>query len=198
MINALSSVVEYRNLESGEHVQRVKNYTRILLKYLKVLYPEYNLSDDQIELIVIASTLHDVGKIAIPDSVLLKPGKLTEEEYEEMKKHPIYGCELLEKFRQEDNDFYRYCYNICRHHHEKYDGTGYPDKIAGEDIPICAQVVTVADVFDALVCKRVYKEPMEIDKAIKIIEDGNGTYFSPKIIDCFEQAKEEFIKLAKS
>ena len=196
LINALSSVIEYRNLESGEHVQRVKDYTRILLKYLRVLYPEYSITDEQIELIVIASTLHDVGKIAIPDIVLLKPGRLTDEEYEEMKRHTTLGCELLEKFKQDENEFYNYCYNICRHHHEKYDGTGYPDKISGEDIPICAQVVAVADVFDALTSQRVYKPAFSFEEASRIINEGNGSAFSPKLVRCFNEASDEFRALA--
>ena len=192
LINALSSVVEFRSLESGEHIQRVKYYTSVLLKYLVQFYPEYNLSEEDVELMVSASALHDLGKIAIPDIILLKPGKLTSEEFEEMKKHTVYGCELLEKFRQEEDSFYRYCYDICRHHHERYDGKGYPDGLSGEDIPICAQIVSVADVYDALVSKRVYKAPYEVNEAARMIMDGECGTFSPKILDCFGLAKEEF------
>ena len=112
LINALSSVVEFRSLESGEHIQRVKFYTWVLLKYLKASHPEYNLSREAVDLIVSASALHDLGKIAIPDNILLKPGRLTQEEFTEMKKHTTYGCELLENFKQEDDDFYNYCYEI--------------------------------------------------------------------------------------
>ena len=168
LINALSSVVEFRSLESGEHIQRVKYYTSVLLKYLAEFYPEYGLTEEDIELIISASALHDLGKIAIPDSVLLKPGKLTKEEFEEMKKHTVYGCELLENFRQEGDDFYRYCYEICRHHHERYDGKGYPDGLSGEEIPISAQIVSIADVYDALVSKRVYKAPFEVPEAARL------------------------------
>lgn len=192
LINALSSVVEFRSLESGEHIQRVKYYTSVLLKYLVQFYPEYELTEENVELIVSASALHDLGKIAIPDSILLKPGRLTEEEFKEMEKHTVYGCELLEKFRQEEDDFYRYCYNICRHHHERYDGKGYPDGLVGEDIPICAQIVSIADVYDALVSKRVYKAPYEVNEAARMIVDGECGTFSPKILDCFGLAKEEF------
>ena len=122
LVNALSSVVEFRSLESGEHIQRVKYFTKILLKYMKDEFPEYGLTDETVNLITNASALHDIGKIAIPDSILLKPGRLTNDEFDEMKKHTIYGCELLENFKQDDNEFYRYCYDICRHHHERYDG----------------------------------------------------------------------------
>lgn len=198
LINALSSVVEFRSLESGEHIKRVKYFTRILFNYLKKYYPEYNLSKEQIDLIVNASALHDIGKIAIPDSILLKPGKLTDDEFEEMKKHTQYGCELLEKFKQDNNEFYRYCYDICRYHHEKYDGKGYPDGLVGEDIPIWAQVVSIVDVYDALVSKRVYKSAYAADTAAKMIHNGECGAFSPKILDCFDLAKEDLIELSEA
>lgn len=193
LIRALSSVVEYRSLESGEHIQRVKYLTKILLKYLIQYYPEYGITKEQIDLIVSASALHDLGKVAIPDSVLLKPGRLTDEEFEEMKKHTVYGCEMLEQFKQEETEFYRYCYDICRYHHERYDGKGYPDRLAGEDIPIWAQIVSVVDVYDALVSKRVYKEPFAVQEAIRMINNGDCGAFSPKILDCFNLAKYEFL-----
>ncbi len=189
LINALSSVVEFRSLESGEHIKRVKFFTRIFLTYLKKFYPEYELTKDQINLIVNASALHDIGKIAIPDSILLKPAKLTKDEFTEMKKHTVYGCEILEKFKQEDSEFYRYCYDICRYHHERYDGNGYPDRLVGEDIPIWAQVVSIVDVFDALISMRVYKTPYATDTAFQMILDGECGVFSPKILDCFQMAK---------
>ncbi len=193
LINALSSVVEFRSLESGEHIQRVKKLTKIMLKYWKALYPEDNFSDDQIELIVNASALHDIGKIAIPDNILMKPGKLTDEEYAEMKKHTIYGCQMLENFKQEENEFYKYCYDICRYHHERYDGRGYPDGLKGDEIPIWAQVVSIVDVYDALVSKRVYKASFSIEEAISMIHEGKCGIFSPKLLHCFDAAKDEII-----
>ncbi len=193
LVNALSSVVEFRSLESGEHVQRVKKLTKIMLKHMKVLYREYKLTNEKIDLIVNASALHDIGKIAIPDSILMKNGRLTDEEYEEMKKHTIYGCQMLENFKQEENEFYRYCYDICRYHHERYDGRGYPDKLVGEAIPIWAQVVSVVDVYDALVSKRVYKDSMPIEEAFRMINAGECGIFSPKILKCLEHAKEDII-----
>jgi putative two-component system response regulator len=193
LINALSSVVEFRSLESGEHVQRVKNYTGILLRQLVELYPEYQFSEEDMQLMVNASALHDLGKIAIPDSILLKPGKLTKEEFEIMKTHTTKGCELLEKFKQDDSDFYRYCYDICRYHHERYDGNGYPDGLKGDEIPIWAQIVSIVDVYDALVSKRVYKDPYSIVEAIQMIFDGECGVFSPKILDCFQMAKAQLV-----
>jgi putative two-component system response regulator len=154
-------------------------------------YPKYGITNEQASLIVSASALHDIGKIAIPDSILLKPGRLTPEEFEEMKKHTIYGCEILEKFKQEENEFYRYCYDICRYHHERYDGGGYPDKLKGDEIPIWAQIVSIVDVFDALVSKRVYKAPYAVEEAERMIMRGECGVFSPEILDCFQIAKPE-------
>lgn len=194
LINALSSVVEFRSLETGEHIVRVKYFTGLLLKYLRQMYPEYKITDEQEEMIINAAAMHDIGKIAIPDSILLKPAKLTEEEFEEVKKHTTYGCELIERFKQEDDDeFYSYCYDICRSHHEKYDGNGYPDGLKGEEIPIWAQIVSLVDAFDALVSKRVYKAPYAVDEAIRMIEEGECGVFSPKILDCFNLAKAEML-----
>jgi len=197
LINALSSVVEYRSLESGEHIQRVKYLTGIMLKYVRKYYPKYQLTKDQVSLIVNASALHDLGKVAIPDSILLKPGRLTDEEFEEMKKHTTYGCELLEQFKQEETEFYRFCYDICRYHHERFDGRGYPDHLSGDDIPIWAQVVSIVDVFDALVSKRVYKEPYAEDEAIRMINEGECGVFSPVMLDCFKLAKYELMEAAE-
>lgn len=197
LINALSSVVEFRSLESGEHVKRVKRFTRILMNYMMKFHPEYGLVKDQVDLIVNASALHDIGKITIPDSILLKPDKLTPAEFEEMKKHTTNGCEILEKFRQEESEFYRYCYDICRYHHERYDGNGYPDGLAGEEIPIWAQVVSIVDVYDALVSKRVYKVAYAANEAVRMIHSGECGVFSPKVMECFDLAKEDLIQMAE-
>lgn len=199
LINALSSVVEFRSLESGEHIQRVKYLTKIMLKYLRIYYPEYKLTKEKADLIVNASALHDLGKVAIPDSILLKSGKLTDEEYEEMKKHTVYGCQLLEQFRDEGevSEFYHYCYDICRYHHERYDGRGYPDHLAGDDIPVWAQVVAIVDVFDALVSKRVYKQSFAVEEAVRMINAGECGIFSPVMLDCFRLAKYDLKKAAE-
>ena len=192
LVNALSSVVEFRNLESGEHVKRVKTFTKILANCVMTLYPKYELTPDKIALISDASALHDIGKIAISDTILLKPGKLTKDEYEEMKKHTIYGCEILEKFKQEGSDFYQYCYDICRYHHERNDGKGYPDGLKGNEIPIAAQIVGLADVYEALVSPRIYKMPYDIYEASRMILEGECGNFSEEILDAFKMAREEF------
>ena len=198
LINALGSVVEFRSLESGEHIQRVKGFTKILLKYVQNNYPEYNLTDSQINMISSAAALHDVGKIAVPDAVLNKPGKLTYEEFNIIKRHTIYGCQILEQFKQDDSEFYKYCYDICRWHHEKYDGNGYPDRLSGENIPIWSQVVAVADCFDALVSKRVYKGSYPVEKAMDMINNGECGAFSDKIMDCFDLARYDFVQAVQN
>ena len=158
MIDALSSVVEFRSSETGEHIRRIKYFTRILLKYMEKYFPKYGLTKSQIDAIARASALHDIGKIGIPDAILLKPARLTPEEFEVIKTHPIIGCEILDKFRKTQTDeFYRYCYEICRWHHERWDGNGYPDHLSGDQIPISAQIVSIVDVYDALASERVYK-----------------------------------------
>ncbi len=199
LINALSSVVEFRSLETGEHIVRVKYFTGLILKYLRQMYPEYGITDEQEEMIINAAALHDIGKIAIPDSILLKPARLTEDEFEEIKKHSVYGSEMIERFKQEGEDeFYKYCYDICRFHHEKYDGCGYPDGLKGEEIPIWAQIVSLVDAFDALVSERVYKAPYVTDEAIRMIEAGECGMFSPKILDCFNLAKAEMVEAVEN
>ena len=197
LLDALGSVVEFRNLESGEHIQRVKNYTRIILRYVKYCYPEYGLSSREIDLMSRAAALHDVGKIAIPDSILTAPRKLTKEEFEEMKKHTVYGCEILERFKFEETEFYKYCYEICRWHHERADGRGYPDGLTEQEIPIYCQAVGVADCFDALVSKRVYKASMSCEEAFDMIERGECGAFSEQILKCFRMAKGQLFKIAE-
>ena len=191
LISALSSVVEFRSSETGEHIRRIKYFTRILLKYLAKYFPKYGITDAQINEIARASALHDIGKIGIPDSILLKPGKLTDEEFETMKTHTTIGCDMLKKFKkEEDNEFYRYCYDICRYHHERWDGNGYPDHLAGDEIPIWAQVVSIVDVYDALISERVYKAAFPHTVAYEMIQNGECGQFSPDILECFELANE--------
>ena len=197
IIEILGTIVEYRNLESGEHIQRVKSYTRILGEQLMEDYPEYNLTSKQLNVIVSASALHDVGKIAIPDSILLKPGRLTKEEFEYMKEHTTKGCEIINNIRGVWSEEYaKASYEICRHHHERYDGRGYHDGLLGENIPISAQLVAVADVYDALVNERVYKSAFSADKAFNMIINGECGTFSPKLMDCFTKCRDRFESLA--
>lgn len=193
LIECLSTAVEFRSTESGDHVRRIKGLTRILARSVKEHYPEYKLTDEKIEKISSAAVLHDVGKIAIEDKILLKPGKLTKDEFEIMKTHTTKGCEIVNTLDFiEDKEFFGYCYDICRHHHEKYDGKGYPDGLKGDDIPICAQIVSIADVYDALVSDRVYKAGYPKDQAYKMIMNGECGLFNPKLLRCFQMVREEF------
>lgn len=196
IIDILATVVEYRNLESGEHVKRVKGFTRILAWHLMKEYPEYGLDEKQVERISSASALHDVGKIAIPDAILLKPGKLTADEFECMKTHTLKGCDILNNITDVwDDEYGKFCYEICRSHHEKYDGKGYPDGLAGEEIPISAQIVSIADVYDALVSERVYKSAYTPNEAFNMILAGECGVFSPKLLECFKKSQKEFEEL---
>ena len=197
MIDALSTVVEFRSLETGEHIKRIKYFTRVLLKYLQKYYPQYGLTQEQIGEITRAAALHDIGKIGISDAILLKPGKLTDGEFEIMKAHTTIGCDILESFCQEQDNFYRYCYEICRHHHERWDWKGYPDHLAGDQIPLSAQVVAIADVYDALVSKRVYKSEYANSVAYDMIISGECGQFAPDVLECFKLAKEDFFDLVE-
>lgn len=197
VIDILGTVVEYRNLESGEHIKRVKGYTRIMAERLMKDYPEYELTQEKVEVIVSASALHDIGKIAIPDSILLKPGKLRRDEFEYMKSHTMRGCEILSNIKDTwDEEYGKVSYDICRHHHERYDGKGYPDGLKGEEIPISAQLVSIADVYDALVNERVYKSAFTKEKAFQMIVTGECGAFSPKLLDCYWNVRKDFEELA--
>ena len=197
IIEILGTVVEYRNMESGEHVKRVGEYTRILAETFMVVYPEYGLTQDKINVIVSASALHDIGKITIPDSILLKPGRLTKEEFEYMKSHTTRGCELLESMKNVlDTQYRKVSYEICRHHHERFDGKGYPDGLAGDTIPLTAQLVSVADVYDALVNERCYKDAFSPEEAFHMIVNGECGVFSPRLMEVFRKVRPEFEKLA--
>lgn len=197
IIDILGNVVEQRNLESGEHIKRVKEFTRILAVEVMKEYPEYELNDEKVELIASASALHDVGKIAIPDSILLKPGKLTNDEYEYMKSHASRGGEIIQNIEGVwDKNYGTICYEICRHHHERWDGRGYPDALKGEDIPLSAQLVSIADVYDALVSERVYKDAYSPEKAFHMIVSGECGVFNPKLLECFRNVRKEYETLA--
>lgn len=195
-IELLSEVCEARSMECGTHIKRVKSYTNILIKELSKKYNEYHLSDGQIEKITNASAMHDIGKIAIPDSVLLKPGRLTPEEFEEMKTHTTKGVDILNSWKGLwENDYYRYCAEICKYHHEKWDGRGYPCGLKGDEIPIHAQVVAIADCFDALTTDRVYKKAIPVDEAYQMILNGECGQFNPKVIECLTKVLDRFKRI---
>lgn len=199
MVAALSSIIEHRSVESGQHILRIRHFTQILLEELALLCPEYGLTESTIRMIVSASALHDIGKIAIPDAILTKPAKLTDEEMALMRTHALTGCRILESLAKTGNDEYlRYAHNICHYHHERWDGNGYPEGLSGDAIPICAQVVGLADAYDALTTQRVYKDAFPFETAVNMILQGECGQFAPKLLECFKHITDKYEALARA
>lgn len=199
MLESLATFIEDRNLESGEHVKRTSMLTQIMLDFL-IGDPKFyeQLKNIDYSIITKACALHDIGKIAIPDKILLKPGKLTPEEFKVIETHTTIGSAFIDNLLYEDNATYlRHCHDICRHHHERWDGKGYPDKLSGSDIPISARIVAIVDVYDALVSERVYKPAMPHEKAIAILKEGAGTQFDPDMIALLLKKPELFDEVYK-
>ncbi len=192
IIGFLGNIVEARDAESGEHVRRVRGFTYILAEQMMQDYPEYGLTPKKVELISSASALHDIGKIMIPDSILLKAGSLSENEFETMKTHSEKGCEIL-KFAPKDwsDEYLLTSLEICKYHHEKYDGKGYPLGLLGDDIPISAQIVSIVDCLDALINVRCYKPAYAFDDAYNMILGGECGAFSDKLLRAFIKCKEK-------
>lgn len=198
MIEILSHIVEFRNGESGLHVLHVHAITEFLLQQLAKKTNKYNLTPKQITLISNASALHDVGKITIPSEILNKQGKLTDEEFEIMKTHTLEGAKMLEDIPFRNNEpLIKVSYEICRWHHERYDGSGYPDGLKGEEIPISAQVVALADVYDALTSRRVYKPSFPHSQAVDMILNGACGVFNPLLLECFKGCQKELDRRIK-
>ena len=196
VIDTIATIVEFRNMESGFHLKRIKGFVRILALTVMNNYPKVGLTPHLIDVITQASAMHDIGKISVPDSILLKPGRLTNEEFEVMKSHTTRGCEVIEMLKDiQDKEYYEMCLDICRHHHERYDGGGYPDGLKGEDNSIGAQLTALADVYDALVSDRVYKSAYPVDKAYEMIKQGECGVFSPTLLACFEFARPDMERL---
>ncbi len=194
ILEMLGDIIEYRDSVSGGHVKRVKSFTNILASQVMNDLPEYGLTDEDVERITAVSALHDVGKMAIPDSILLKPGRLTPEEFEIMKSHTVKGCDiLLNAPRDWDADTLRVSREVCRSHHEKWDGKGYPDGLAGDEIPISAQIVSVADCFDALTHERPYKQAYSGQRALSMIFNGECGLFSQKLLCALEACKPRLL-----
>lgn len=196
LVDALSSVIEHRSIESGQHVLRIRMFTKVLLEDVMNNYPEYGLNDYEVVMISSAASLHDIGKIAISDAILKKPGKLTAEEFEIMKTHAEKGSEILSVLDPiHDKKYLQYAYNICLYHHERWDGKGYPKGLVGDNIPICAQAVSIADVYDALTTERVYKPPYTPETAFSMILNGECGQFSPKLLESFKNVFHSFVQL---
>lgn len=193
MLSLLASAIEFRSSESGSHIKRISSITSSIVKALTRMYPsEYKFTPEQIDQIATAAVLHDVGKIAIPDYILNKPGKLSSTEFKIMQQHPVKGCELLERIPTlENNPLYNYAYDICRWHHERWDGRGYPDGLSGDNIPIWAQAASVADVYDALTSPRTYKEAFSKNRAVQMICNGECGQFNPKVLKAFRSVVDQ-------
>ena len=188
MVSILSNVVEFRNHESGDHIRNIRRITELLLHQLVQKTKAYRLTEEDIALIKTASSLHDIGKITIPEEILNKPGKLTKEEFEIMKTHSAAGAHILEQMQYgQDKPLYRYALEICRWHHERWDGHGYPDGLIGEEIPISAQIVAIADVYDALTSDRCYKKAYDHTTAINMILNGECGAFNPLLLECLTE-----------
>lgn len=195
MVEVLSNIVEFRNGESGLHVLHIRVITNMLLQSLKLKAPELGLTAAKIALIANASAMHDIGKISIDEKILNKPGKFTDEEYEIMKTHTVIGAQVIEDSPQYANsELLQVVHDICRWHHERYDGRGYPDGLKGEEIPVAAQVVALADVYDALTSERCYKKAFSHEKAVQMILDGECGAFSPRMLECFLEISDQIKK----
>lgn len=195
MVSILSQIVEFRNGESGSHVVNIKRITELLLDRLPMRTNKYTLSSTEQLLIPMAAALHDIGKIGIDDKILNKPGRLTKEEFEIMKTHSAIGANMLESLEQfHDEPLIKIAHDICRWHHERYDGRGYPDGLKGDEIPISAQIVSIADVYDALVSERVYKKAYTHEKAIDMILNGECGTFNPVLLECLKDIQDELVK----
>lgn len=190
----MATLVESRDHDTGEHVKRTGRYVELLTRAAqKAGYCTEILTDDYTELLIKAAPMHDIGKIAVSDSILQKPGKLTDEEFSIMKEHTTAGGRLIVEVLSniEEQEYVNIAAQIAEGHHEKWDGSGYPKGLCGSDIPICARIMAVADVFDALVSKRCYKAPMSVDKAFKIIEESSGSHFDPELARLFCSIRNE-------
>ena len=200
-IRCLGHLAEIRDPETGNHLRRTQRYVQLLCEQL-CPNPDFHdfLTDANIDLLVRSAPLHDIGKVGIPDHILLKPGKLTAGEWAVMKTHSDIGSMAIDQVEADAERpvaFLQCAKLIIRHHHEKWDGSGYPDGPAGTAIPIPARLMALADVFDALISRRPYKEPFSLDDAVKMIRDGRGTHFDPAVVDAFEVRIAEFIAVAR-
>ena len=196
MIRILSSILGSRNSESREHILHIKTATEMMLRQLIKITDVYHLTEADIALITTASSLHDIGKIYIPEEILNKPGRLTDEEFKIMKTHSELGADIIQDMHlPQEKPLVHTVWEICRWHHERWDGKGYPDGLKGEEIPISAQVVSIADVYDALTSERCYKKAFDHDTAIKMILDGQCGQFNPILLKCLKELSPRIFKM---
>jgi putative two-component system response regulator len=201
-IMAMASLAETRDNETGMHLRRTQQYVRALAQDLQHHSPYADqLDDTAIELLTKSAPLHDIGKVGIPDGILLKPGKLTVDEFEVMKTHAVIGARIIasaEEWLAAPSSFLRFAREIAHHHHENWDGSGYPDGLAGEAIPLSARLMAVADVYDALICRRIYKQPFSHEDAQRLISEGSGRKFDPLLVEAFQRLAPRFAEIAEA
>jgi len=201
-LEVLATIIEYRNLESGAHIRRTTLLTDVLItKMLEDERFKDALSNESLVSLIKASALHDIGKIGIPDGILLKPGRLTPEEFDIIKTHTTVGSQIIDSISETlpDNDQYlKYANEICHFHHERWDGTGYPTGLAGDEIPLSARVISIVDVYDALTSPRCYKEAYSHEVSLGILKEGRGTQFDPNIVDIISKVESEFRKIEEA
>ena len=191
LLDAIGTVMEYRVSESDQHVKRIKGFSRILAVAYKNQFPDCGLDEAEINRIVRGSVIHDIGKVAVPDAVLLNPAKLTEDEQQIMRSHTTKGEEIMQLLREvQDEEQFRVSCEICRWHHERHDGGGYPDGLEGSEIPLSAQIVSIVDVYDELVSERISKKPYDKETAFRKIMSGECGAFAPELLQCFETSKK--------
>ena len=200
IVTSFATLVESRDSSTGSHVKRTKSYVKILLDEIKTnsLYSSIMTKDFE-DKMMNAAPMHDIGKISIPDTILQKPGKLTDEEYSVMKKHSVLGGEIIQEIFKDmdDKEFLNIAYDVTRYHHEKWNGNGYPEGLVGKEIPFSARIMAIADVFDAISAKRCYRDAMPLDKCFAIIKEGKGVDFDPVLTDLFLNAREKVEKVCK-
>lgn len=199
-INTMASLAETRDVETGNHIRRTQNYVKLIARKLQH-HPKYALvlTDKNIELIYKSAPLHDIGKVGIPDHILLKPGKHLPDETEIMRQHAVLGLNAIQSVERNLGpiEFLRFAKEIAHSHHEKWDGTGYPLGLVGEDIPVSARLMAIADVYDAMINPRIYKKAIPHDQVMATIKEGRSTHFDPDIVDAFVALEDEVIKIAK-
>ncbi len=200
IVTSFATLVESRDSSTGSHVKRTKSYVKILLDEIKTnsLFSSIMTKDFE-DKMMNAAPMHDIGKISIPDTILQKPGKLTDEEYSVMKKHSVLGGEIIQEIFKDmdDKEFLNIAYDVTRYHHEKWNGNGYPEGLVGKEIPFSARIMAIADVFDAISAKRCYRDAMPLEKCFAIIKEGKGVDFDPVLTDLFLNAREKVEKVCK-
>ncbi len=199
LVELLVAAIESRDLGSGQHIKRIRLFTKALTESVMELFPEYGITKEQAEYIYYASSVHDIGKIAIPDAIMLKPGRLTPDEFEIMKTHTTRGYNLLNMLDEisEQNEYFKYCQEICHYHHERWDGRGYPEGLVGDQTPISAQIVAICDCYDALTSHRPYKTALSHHDAVDLIMSGGCGVFSPNMLKAFDYSLNGFAKIER-